>query len=260
METGYRNSFRRIGSTGATVAAVAMLALPAHASAAESDPVVTGSCAATVKGEDGDPVTVDSGLGLSVSLGAKGKGSVSVPVAETVNGLGLSESKPVSGTAGEVCDTGKDTVNALTEPVKGALSAKETKTPDPGDTQQGDSPPVGDPDPDVDAQPDSKPVRDATTDTPEPRPDDTRDESTQSPGTTVGGGWGRVTIDRSPSPLPTRDEPDTPRGREHTVHADDRAAHDVEAMERLPLLLAVLALVLVSAALAHTWARRALLG
>lgn len=259
MENGYRH-IRRIGSTGLALTAAAWLVFPDSATAREPAPVVAGSCTVAPSKEKGGPAPrsetpdrdtesddqpTDSGKapddgGLSVSLSG---------------GVHLDESKALTGLLTRLCETGKEAINGLFGPV---LDENETTPPNSGDTPpdefEDNVPPTGE------TTPDSPPVSETTT---SERPTEAAPESEPAgspPGIgAVGGGWGGVSAERSTSAVdvpPTRS--DTGSVFSATPH-DSRATHDVKAAERLPVLLAVLSVVLVGAALAHTWARRTLL-
>ncbi|OQO90657.1 hypothetical protein B1813_13980 [Saccharomonospora piscinae] len=267
METGYRHNGRFRSTPPAagasavaatmSVALLALLALPGSAAAQETDPVISGDCPG--HSTQGEPLALDSSaLGLRVELG------------ESDTGL-LRENGPVTGLVGDVCEVGKGTVNGLAEPVQKVLPGKEPATPESSDTPEseidddsagGDSAPIPAPPP----APDTGEHDSPTTPTAPPTPTAHDPAATPGPASAGdGGGPGRVSLDgaalrrtSTPSAPPAAD--DDRRGSAFTAERHDAGpAHDREALERLPLLLAVIALVLVAAALAHTWARRTLL-
>ncbi|WP_026455427.1 hypothetical protein, partial [Saccharomonospora iraqiensis] len=171
MENGSRHEltrdFRRLGTTGAALA-VLVLGWPGTAAAATgpvvSGPVVSGDCPATVSGEDGSPLTVDVGAllnadgTLALGLGTRSEAPVSLPVADAVSELGLDDLGVASDAVEDLCGTGQDTVNAVTEPVQEALPGHqpenpETEDPPPGESDddqpnspEGTNPPTGDED------------------------------------------------------------------------------------------------------------------
>lgn len=166
---------------GAVVAcAVAgALALPGVAHAAEGpDPVLVGDCAATLDDSGAAPgarpLTVDVGAGaeapgvVTVGLGSTSKGTnghddplLTAPAGDTLDGLGVTSTPVVSNVAAGVCDAVKPVVNDvgtavqtlvpiddITEPASGAPPGRlppEEESPDdpPGEAPGGDRNPGG---------------------------------------------------------------------------------------------------------------------
>jgi hypothetical protein len=263
----------RLGTLGFATAVSAVLLFPGTAAAAPgADPVIHGNCHATVEDESGKPVTVDvtalvdkPGL-LDLGLGGKsegagdGKPTLSLPVADVVQGLGLSKVPVVSETTAFVCDTAKTTVNTLAAPVQDNLPSDDTEPP------ANDEPP---------APPPSKPAP------PTPAPPN-------NPGTSPGGGDQLSPVVTNPyepvstvyplgtaisatSPLlipqipgalvpPAAPSLNSPESVPPKVQAQNsgtaQALPPAAPPARLPLLLAVLALAVVAAALIRTWMRR----
>ncbi len=251
MESGYRHT-RRIGSTGLALATAAWLVFPSSAAARELDPVSAGSCTTRPSEEKVEPASENSDERPTDTESGPDDSGLSVSLSSTLH---LGGKNTLVDLLSGVCETGKDTVGGLFGPV---LGDEETTSPNPGDTPQDEF--------------DENDLN-AGTEAPDslPDPETTIPESTSEaapaphpagspPGTgAVGGGWGGVSVDRAPGAI---DAPPTQQAEGSTFSAaphDSRASHDVKAVERLPLLLAVLSVVLVAAALAHTWARRTLL-
>ncbi len=251
MESGYRH-IRRIGSTGLALAAAAWLVLPGSAAAREPAPVAAGSCTTHLPEEEGEPPSAQPDEGPTDTASDPGGSGLAVSVFGTLH---LDGKNTLVDLLSGVCETGKGSVDGLVGPV---LDDEETTSPNPGDTPQ-DEFDENDLNAGADA-PDSLPVPETTTPENTTGPAPASGPAGSPPGTgAVGGGWGGVSIDRVPGAI---DAPPTQQADGSMFSAaphSPRASHDVKAIERLPLLLAVLSVVLVAAALAHTWARRTLL-
>lgn len=251
MESVDRNN-RHIGSTSATLALAGLLALllfPGNAYAQDSNPIDAGICRELEKNEDDELLALDAEV---LNLWAE---------------FGLNQPESLAEALSALCESGKNTVDAIKKPSQDILGENETKNPDSGDTQQGEidgesettttSPPQNTISPSTDTSEnteDSQSAEDSDTSvagTPTASP----------PGTGAqGGGPARATIDRlegtTSAPSTTeRDRGDTFAAQQHTNHD----AQEPGTLDRLPFLLAVISLVVVAAALAHTWARRKLL-
>ncbi len=281
MENGSRHEltrdFRRLGTTGAALA-VLVLGWPGTAAATGpvvSGPVVSGDCAATVSGEDGSPLTVDAGAllnadgGLAVGLGTRSEAPLSLPVADATSELRLDDLGVASDAVEDLCETGQDTVNAATEPVQEALPGHQPENPETEDPPPRES--------DEDRQ-NSPGGTNPPTDDEDPADDADDQDGADDGGTTTGthqgagalvlaDGWGGATEWDMPEP------PDAPgAGRDVAVpppaavppndagegHVTDRAsaAEEADALDRLPLLVAVAAVAFVGTSLTQTWVRR----
>ncbi|WP_019810949.1 hypothetical protein [Saccharomonospora halophila] len=279
MENGSRHEltrdFRRLGTTGAALA-VLVLGWSGTAAAATgpvvSGPVVSGDCPATVSGEDGSPLTVDVGAllnadgTLAVGLGARSEAPVALPVADAVSELDLDDLGVASDAVEDLCGTGQDTVNAVTEPVQETLPGHQPENPETED------PPPGESDED---QPNSPGGTNPPTDEEDPAGGAGDPDGADDGGTTTGtpqgagalvlaDGWGGATEwDMPDAPGTGRDVavpppatvPPNDAGRGHVT---DRAsaADEADALDRLPLLVAVAAVAFVGTTLAQTWVRR----
>lgn len=261
--------------------ATGMLALPATAFAAQGpDNVVANSCAATVEGQRGEPLTVDAGALLqepgvvTVGLGTASDGTdgaaqplATVPVSDTLNGLGVSRTPVLSDAAGSLCDGAKTTLNAVGDTVQTTLPGDDaTETP------SEDAPPAEDtPPPDSPNRPGQEPGTDSSPDSAvSPLVLDTADTQ----GTTSGGAVLTHLLDNSFDSLraislesmltfgPPIQAPDVnaaiPGGNPvaHAAEPGDARALLAGEQERLPLLLAVIALALVATLLSRTLYRR----
>lgn len=263
----------RIGAVGFMVAMSAALTLPGTANAAEGvDPVIVGECDATLKGENGKPLTLDLGaaanapglldLGLSSkSPGGNGKAKplLSLPVKEALDGLGISKTGLVVDTAGTICDTAQTTANTVGEATQGLLGGDATEPPD--DNNPGPKPPTPEP---------------PTEDNP---PSDDAPVETDPGGGDGTGGDASSGIDSSFLPLgqaligpaamigpvipPGVTPPAAPNlGEQLPPQVLAENSGTAEALpgatppQRVPLLIAVLAVVVVAALLARTWLRR----
>lgn len=273
MESGYRHM--RIGSAGLALATMAGLAWPSNAAAEETEPVLTGDCVEWWSEQDEDrALSVRPGL-LSLNLGRQERTTLDVGEDSPESGehesgdsvLSISLPGNISlGGAGALteltdgdCEPGNDTDGGLVEPHPGH---DETTAPDSGDTPQDEfgqnettnpghtdaihSPPI------------SESAAPGTTTAPSPT------EHAAAVAGADGGGPGRVSLDQAPGTAERTPSAQRSAQRDEgstfvAVPHDSRATQDAKAVERLPLLLAILSLVLVAAALVHTWARRTLL-
>lgn len=273
MSTGVGRQVRRIAATG-IAATVCALGLSGVASA---EPVIVGSCASTVKGEDGEPLTVDllaagnaPGV-VGVGLGTESDAAIRLPVKEVVDTLGLSHADLVVNPLGQVCDVGQDTVNTLMAPVQEALPAPEQ----PGEPEA-PSPEQPEPD-DPGAAPEPAPVPDA----PEPDvPEDGTDSepvhltapdpqvTTPAGGTTppdpvgaTGAVNGPLAAGIQAPPAPVGPGLGLPEGGDRPEEAarqsgTAQALPAAQPHDRVPLVLAVVTLLVVIAALSRAWLRR----
>lgn len=245
MESVDRNN-RHIGSMSATLAMVPLLAsllLPGTAHAQEPDPVDTGSCYETEVDENGELLVSDSDV---IDLWAE---------------FGLDRTGVLPEVLKFLCESSKNPMKVITKPYPDRFWEKETEYPEPGDTQQGE---ISEENENTDSPPQSTPTPPASEgieSTVVPEDETTRWTPTGlPPGTGAqGGGPARATIDQveGASPTPSTSERND-RGDAFTAQHHDNA-QEAKAVERLPFLLAVIALAVVSAALTHTWARRKLL-
>lgn len=275
METASRQYAARLGATTGLLAAAVVLASPGTAIAEGTDdtadsPVVVGSCDATLRDADGTPLILDAGalLGqpgvLDIGLSQDSDTLLSLPVKQALADLGISKAELVISTAGEICDTGKATVNELAGTLLQALPGDEPAAPEP--TEPGDPPPSPSPSPEPAPEaPENGPGELA----PETGPDTTNflhtgytpdlgqadlfsaSEATIGPPAAAvppqappeGAGPGNADAARTPA-LTTPDA------------GIQAAMADHETPGRLPVLLAVTALVVVTGALARVWLRR----
>ncbi|MFF5985800.1 hypothetical protein [Prauserella flavalba] len=285
MGSGFQRHVVRLGTVGVTLTTSALLLLPGTASAeAEEGAVVVGECDATLKGEDGKPLTVDLGAAvnqpglLDLGLGSESGALLSLPVKEALDGLGVSDADLVVNPLGQVCDTTQTTVNALTAPVQDVLPNPAPGEPSPEDPEDPEQPGPGEPDPGEPAPGDPG--------QPAPGEPGGGDGGENGPGGATGSDGGSGTFTPSPGytvpingfvplgpievppmpsipplapPLAPGAQPDGGNVPDVANTRDSGTAHALPAPdspERLPLLLAVVALVLVIAGLARSWLRR----
>lgn len=268
MDSGHRQ-FRRIGSTGLALTAAAALVFPGSAAAEEKDIITAGHCtdkaanekhgddssaprATPTRTTDPDDDTDDTDDTDGVDGAESGDRPASLSLTGTLDLRGF------DALAGLLCNTKNGAVDSLVRPI---VEDDETTSPEMGDTPGSGFDENGS---DDEITPESDTDEETTTATPDSLAEQSPAGPTGTPpGTGAdGGGWGGVSPGRTPGAL---DVPPTSPEHESTFSAvphDPRAAEDpnsTKASERLPLLLAVLSLVLVASALAHTWARRTLL-
>ncbi|MEU3272239.1 hypothetical protein ABZ639_15460 [Saccharomonospora sp. NPDC006951] len=279
MGSGFRPHCKRFGTTGVLVAVSALsvqLLAPGVASAAE--PVVVGSCSQTLKGDDGKPLTLDIGSAfnapnlLDVGLSGDSDALLSLPVKETLRGLGVSETGLVVDTAGRLCDTVADTVNRAAAPVQRAVPDPNPVVPAPPDIPSPEEPPEEEPPPAPE-----EPAPGAPGEEPAPPPPPVPPSTLPVPSERFEGiipigdfsTLGPISVPPAvsippftPPAVPDLDRPDADRtpdtvknGNEAENPGTARALSVPDAPERLPMLLAVLALVLVVTALARRWVR-----
>lgn len=276
MENGSRHEltrdFRRLGTTGAALA-VLVLSPPGSAAAA-TDPVVSGGCPSTVSGEDGSPLTVDAGAllnadgGLAVGLGARSEAPLSLPVGDAVSDLGLDDLDVTSEAVEDLCETGQDTVNALTDPVQEALPGNQPENPDSGNPPPGESEDQSNSSGGTNTPTDDEIPAGGADDRDGPNDAGATTGTPQGAGALVlADGWGGATEWDMPEP------PDAPgAGRDvalpppATVPPDDAgeghvtdhasAADEADLLDRLPMLVAVAAVAFVGTTLTQTWVRR----
>lgn len=259
MDSGNRH-LKRIGSTGIALTAAAALVLPGTAAAAEKNAVVAGQCADQAGGtKQEDARDPDDARVRTTDANDSADGEEETDEPASLSLTGTLDLRAFDALTGLLCDARKGAVDALTRP--GSQNG-ETSNPDPGDTpgsdfDENDSDNTTSPESGTDTEPSSTNLNALSDRTP------TSDSATSTaPGTGAdGGGWG-VSTGRTPGALDTPPTSSSDGSLFSATPHEPRAAKDSEpaaATDRLPLLLAVLSLVLVSAALAHTWARRALL-
>lgn len=290
METVFRQHATRLGATGGLLAVAVVLISPGTASAEPTEsaagthtadntadsPVVVGSCEATLRDSDGAPLTVDAGalLGqpgvLDVGLGKDSGSLLSLPVKEALGDLGISEAELLVSTAGELCDTGKVTVNELTGTLRQALPEGEPGEPDPGDpgepTDPGDPAPVPEPAPAPAPEAPNNPTDELAADA---SPGATNFlQAGYVPGAGQAGFFTapEQTVVPPAAAVPPAAPPEgagpgnADTGRTQALATPDAAVtaamSDHDTPGRLPVLLAVTALVVVTGALAHVWLRR----
>ncbi|RZQ65063.1 hypothetical protein [Amycolatopsis suaedae] len=264
-----RRTIGRAGGIAIATLVAAALALPGTASADVGvDPMIVDSCDATLKGKNGKPLTIDLGAPvdapglLTVGLGSKSKGTngnskplLSLPVKEALDGLGISKNRLVADTAGRLCDTTKSAgneVSGLTQSVLPTDDIVDTKPP----AQERPEPPNKPNDP-----------------KPQPTPP-SNGPGGINPGGGSGGGSAVSPIQSNLQPLgplgavigpvlpPGAAPPMAPDlgGAPPQVLAENSGtAESLPASsppERLPLLLAVLALAIVAALLARAWRKK----
>ncbi|MBB3662787.1 hypothetical protein FB384_001691 [Prauserella sediminis] len=238
--------------------------------------VIEGECDATVKGDDGEPLTVDAGAAAGAEgLAGIGTGSeaedtlVSLPLKETLAGTGLSETGVVVDSLGQVCDTAQSTVNTL-----GATTRDVTDglTPDePAPEEPADPPQPGDPQPEPDPSPaPERPAPGEGEDVPEADVPPAPDAPAVPPAD-----QGALVEPLSPVALPPSADitvPKAPIGpgmeapnrgsqpgeQENTARKSGtaRALPQASETDRTPLVLSVGALLLVVAGLSRAWIAR----
>ncbi|MEU6644943.1 hypothetical protein ABZ863_20605 [Saccharomonospora sp. NPDC046836] len=267
MGTGAQRYIARLGVAGIALTATALLALPGTATAA---PVVAGSCDATLEGADGAPLTLDLGAALNapgvlgVGLGSGSDAALSLPVKDLLDGLGVSRAEPVAATLGEVCATGQNAVNALTAPVQGVLPEPPSPADPAPPSEEPESP--GQPAPVAPAPEDPAPVTPGaggtgvgSTALPVPPAGTNGDVPIQSATTGEDDAAAAVAAIQPVAPrvAPDLSQPDAARAPEVTARESGtaQALPTAGTPDRLPMLLAVAALVLVAAALVRTWIR-----
>ena len=294
MGTALRNRIRRpgvrrTGTTGFVLALSAALVFPGMATAAPGpDPLIVNDCDATLKDEPGKPATLDVGAILeapgilTVGLGNESEGTngnekplVVVPVKEGVDGLGLSDTPVVRDVTGETCGVVKDAGNSTAMAVQEVLPGDDLLDSEPAEPTE--------PDPTEPApEPGPEPTPPAPGDPEDPAPG----EKDGFPGLTgpgsIGGGLGGndanpfipagrfqalgpITVPPLaglPQVQPPVQGPDlnAPNAEKQpdVLAENSGTAEAIPASsppERLPLLLAVLAVVIVAALLARTWIR-----
>ncbi|WP_253859398.1 hypothetical protein [Prauserella alba] len=244
--------------------------------------VIEGECDATLKGDNGEPLTVDVGAaagaeGLAgIGTGSESEGTlVSLPLKETLRGAGLNETGVVVDSLGQVCDTAQGTVNTLgatTRDVTDGLTPDEPSPEQPGDDpeQPGDPQPEPEPAPDPD-RPDpgaGDDVPDADVppapDTPPAPPADQRlfaeplSPVALPPSADITAP--NVTVPKAPVG-PGMDAPDRgsrPGEQENTARKSGtaRALPQAAETDRTPLVLSVGALLVVVAGLSRAWIAR----
>jgi len=280
-----RKSILRIGAASC-IAATALLALPVVTNAEEPAPIVAGECESLVD-QNGEPLEIDAGALLnaedSVDVGLAGGGDgrslLSIPVDAITSPLA---GVPVVGdTVKATCATGKGALNSLTAPVQGALGAllgspaDEPDQPDP-EVPEPEVPGPELPDPDL-PEPERPEVPE-----PEPVPNVPGDGDTGPAFDGTGDFTDLPTVPEAPDAgldtLPPLDESpathpqlpglppvqapelapqaQTPPQTWTQEAGSAEAVPAKDAPERLPQLLAVLALAAVVVALARSWTRR----
>lgn len=288
MGTALRHT--RAGATGFVLALSAALVLPGVATAEPGpDPLIVNDCDATLQGEPGKPLTLDVGSILqapgilTVGLGNAAEGTngneeplVIVPLKEVVDGLGLSDATLVKDVTGETCGIVKDAGNATAKTVQDIAPGDDllASEPDETDPVEPTDPGPGDPAPEP---VDPEPVEPGAPNDPAPGDDENApglpDLGSISDGLFDGAfedllipagafeALGPLTVpplaDLPPVQAPELNAPEADTrpdvAAENSGTAE--ALPESNSPERLPLLLAVLGLVLVTALLARTWMR-----
>lgn len=242
--------------------------------------VVDGECDSTLKGDGGEPLTVDVGAAVGAEgLAGIGTGSeaedtlVSLPLKETLANLGVSETGLVVDSLGQVCDTTQRTVNTLgatthglTEGVTDGLTPEEPAPEEPGDPEQpGDPQPEPQPEPEPE-RPGSDPGEDAGGADVPPAPDapalPPADQGVlaQPLSPVELPPSADITVPKAPVG-PGMDVPNRgsePGAQENTTRKSGtaRALPQASETDRLPLALSVGALLLVVAGLSRAWVAR----
>ncbi|WP_020423403.1 hypothetical protein [Amycolatopsis sp. ATCC 39116] len=267
---------RRAGVAGFVLALSATLAAPG-AFAEEADPALAGSCAATLRDEPGDALTLDVGAPLdqpgvlTVGTGSESAPTgpdqrdplLALPVADLAKTLGVGDAPVVGDLAAEqLCPGVQGTVNTLSAATQSVVSGEPLDPPSdpvPGRPAPGEP---GEPAPGA-----PQPGQDVT-----PAPSGPTPDSGIVPASFVTGGLvaGSGIVPLTP-PLSALIRPGVvppaapglvpPAGTEPPVVTQNSGT--AEAMPsattpaRLPLIIAVFALAVVAAALTRAWMRRA---
>jgi hypothetical protein len=255
----------RLGALGFFVAASAVLLLPGTASADTADPMIAGSCDATLRNEPGQALTVDTGAPvnapgvLTVGTGtdsapvgpAQTPPLLSVPLADAARTLGVGN-LPVVGPAvtDMVCPGVQNTANALSAATQSLVSGQDKQPAPPSST-----PPAA---PKPPAEPSPVPVAPSA-----PAGPATGLQFISYPvNLTPPVAAGFLTPVTQAAIAPAAPALTPPTGTAPTVAGPDNVG-SAQAMPassatpaKLPLLLAAVALALAGAALAHTWLRR----
>lgn len=236
--------------------------------------VVDGECDSTLKGEGGEPLTVDVGAAVGAEgLADIGTGSeaedtlVSLPLKETLATLGVNETGLVVDSLGQVCDTTRRAVNTLGATTHGlteGVTPEEPAPEEPGDPEQpGEPQPEPEPGPERpgtdpgedESEADVPPVPDA----PAPAPVD-QDVLAQPLSPVELPPSADITVPKAPVG-PGMDVPNQgsrPGAQENTTRKSGtaRALPQASETDRLPLALSVGALLLVVAGLSRAWVSR----
>ncbi|MBB3049705.1 hypothetical protein FHS23_000700 [Prauserella isguenensis] len=238
--------------------------------------VIDGECDSTLKGDDGEPLTVDAGAAAGAEgLAGIGTGSeaedtlVSLPLKETLATLGVNETGLVVDSLGQVCDTTRRTVNTLgatTHGLTDGLTPEEPAPEEPADPEQpGEPQPDPQPEPDPE-RPGTDPGEDESgadvppvPDAPAPPPAD-QDVLAQPLSPVELPPSADVTVPKAPVG-PGMDVPNQgsrPGAQENTTRKSGtaRALPQASETDRLPLALSVGALLLVVAGLSRAWVAR----
>lgn len=139
--------------------------------AASAEPVLAGSCASTLRGEEGLPLTVDLPAAVNapgvadIALGAEVHAAVRLPVKESLDALGVSDAGVVASPLVQACELSRRAVNGLAAPVQEVLPS--TGRPDKPARPDAPKPRPGEPGEPGDAAP-------VETEPAEPDPEETR--------------------------------------------------------------------------------------
>ena len=266
-------NMRRVSSAAALTAA-ALLTLPGAAGADEHAPVVAGDCASLVD-EHGQPVEVDAGalLGaenrIDAGLASGADSLLTVPVDALTGPLG---DVPIVGdTVRLTCETGRSAVNTLAAPVQDVVAAlpivgENPDEPDAPEQPEQPEEPAPEPEPEPSPQPEPAPAPEGP-DANEPAPGvPAPEEAPAGAGTETADTAGPEQQQLDAALLPpvaapiqapdlNADQPKVP-----SVHSQEagtaQAMPESGTPNRLPQLLAVLALGAVVIALTRSWVRR----
>ncbi|HET6500275.1 MAG TPA: hypothetical protein VFG87_05870 [Amycolatopsis sp.] len=251
------------GAAALGILFTATLLVPGTARAA--DPAVAGSCAGTGGSGSSPALTVDAGAPvgapgtLTIGTGSNsaptgdppGKPLVSLPAADAAEAVGIGDT-PVAGevVTGVLCPAARKAVNTLSAATENLLTGGPPTPPGapPGPVPRPPepSPPVRTPVPPPVAEPAPGPGGTSAADTAAPQPSRTGPMATLA-----------ILL-----PVEIRERtPASPSGLTPPVAVGNSGPADVSnapwnTPARLPLLLAVFALALVSTALARDWGRR----
>ncbi|KMS91468.1 hypothetical protein ACZ91_09570 [Streptomyces regensis] len=278
----------RTGVATAAAGAVAMGSVGfggiAHAQeaepSAESEPkVIEGECASLLKGKEGEPLTVDAlaavnaegvaGIGTGEESSERGA-LLSLPLKETLDGLGISRAKVVVNPLGQICDTAQSTVNAV------ASVPRELTKPTPEEPEEPEQPAPEDPEPEPEPAPEpeqpDEPETPGNGDSAPGAPDHLDDldlaaEPVPGPGAVAAPldpvslpPAAGITVPKAPvgPGMGVPEKGSKPGEQENAARKSGTAQALPQASEhdRTPLVLSVAALLVVIAALSRSWIAR----
>ncbi|WP_222844510.1 hypothetical protein [Saccharomonospora sp. CUA-673] len=139
----------------ASVVALGSLGIGGVASAQEdAEPeFIRGECASTLKGEDGEPLTLDTLAAINGGEGLAGIGTgegsdalVTLPVKELLAGLGINRAEVVVDSLGQICDTAQSTANTTVNALRAPTTPDEPE-PEPEPAPEPAPEPQPEPDP-----------------------------------------------------------------------------------------------------------------